>query len=234
MRAFLSFLSLYRYNQKLFDDFVVPEAVDKNLVVNNILLEIGELEVIYPNYDFMKQALGFYSQKQLPVWKALEESLHYEYNPIENYNRTEKWTDTGSGNRTNTLERTQTGKGKDNSTIENTSTGGSSGDNTATNSVSAYNSSQFEPQSKSVTTSSENVTNSTNGSTTSNSETSGTLNDNGTETYNDSNVREGSAKGNIGVTTTQEMIKQQREIVEFNIVDKIVEDIKNRFCLGVW
>lgn len=234
MRAFLSFLSLYRYNQGLFDEFIVPESVDKNLVVNNILLEIGELEVVYPNYDFMKQALKFYSQKQLPVWQALEESLHYEYDPIENYNRVEKWTDTGTGNRTNTLERTQTGKGKDSSTIKNDTSGNNTGDNTTTNSVSAYNSSGFEPQSESINTSSENLHTTTNGSTATSSETSGTLNDNGTETHNESNVREGIAKGNIGVTTTQEMIKQQREIVEFNIVDKIVEDVKNRFCLGVW
>ena len=39
------------------------------------------------------------------------------------------------------------------------------------------------------------------------------------------------AHGNIGVTTTQEMIKQEREISRFNIYDFIIEDFKMRFCI---
>lgn len=42
------------------------------------------------------------------------------------------------------------------------------------------------------------------------------------------------AHGNIGVTTTQEMIKQQRQIELFNIYDIIIEDFKMRFCILVY
>lgn len=41
-------------------------------------------------------------------------------------------------------------------------------------------------------------------------------------------------QGNIGVTTTQQMIKEEREIAEFNLYDYIAEDFKNRFCLMVY
>lgn len=40
--------------------------------------------------------------------------------------------------------------------------------------------------------------------------------------------------GNIGVTTTQQMIKEQREVVEFNIYKRILDDFKNAFCLLIY
>lgn len=40
--------------------------------------------------------------------------------------------------------------------------------------------------------------------------------------------------GNIGVTMTQEMIRQQREVVEFNLYDYILQDFKAQFCVAVW
>ena len=42
------------------------------------------------------------------------------------------------------------------------------------------------------------------------------------------------AHGNIGVTTTQTMIRQQREIDLFNVYDIIIEDFKMRFCILVY
>ena len=43
-----------------------------------------------------------------------------------------------------------------------------------------------------------------------------------------------SESGNIGVTTTQQMIREQREVVEFNLYDYIAKDFKNRFCLQLY
>ena len=38
----------------------------------------------------------------------------------------------------------------------------------------------------------------------------------------------------IGVTTTQELIREQRDIDLFNLYDKIIEDFKMRFCILVY
>lgn len=40
--------------------------------------------------------------------------------------------------------------------------------------------------------------------------------------------------GNIGVTMTQEMIQREREIVEFNLYDYIIQDFKKEFCIMVY
>lgn len=42
------------------------------------------------------------------------------------------------------------------------------------------------------------------------------------------------AHGNIGVTTTQKLIKEQRSIELFNLYDIIIEDFKMRFCILVY
>ena len=40
--------------------------------------------------------------------------------------------------------------------------------------------------------------------------------------------------GNIGTVTTQQMIKEQREIVTFNFYDVMIKDFKERFCVLVY
>lgn len=41
-------------------------------------------------------------------------------------------------------------------------------------------------------------------------------------------------QGNIGITTTQQMIKEEREVSDFSIYDVIVQDFKERFCVIVY
>ena len=41
-------------------------------------------------------------------------------------------------------------------------------------------------------------------------------------------------QGNIGVTSTQQLIREERDVAEFNIYDAISSDFKNRFCVLVY
>ena len=41
-------------------------------------------------------------------------------------------------------------------------------------------------------------------------------------------------QGNIGVTSTQELIQKQREIVQFNFYDYIAQSFKHNFCVMVY
>ena len=86
--------------------------------------------------------------------------------------------------------------------------GGSSGSTTTTGSATAYNSDEFKDTGKNVSS----------GSNTSSSD----------GTYN-SRVH-----GNIGVTTTQQMIEQERRSVEFCMTEYIINDFIDRFCVGVY
>ena len=46
--------------------------------------------------------------------------------------------------------------------------------------------------------------------------------------------RVGRAYGNIGVTTTQQMIEQERKISEFDIDHVIIEEFRHTFCLLIY
>ncbi len=61
------------------------------------------------------------------------------------------------------------------------------------------------------------------------------VNANGAETSIENNSnRTGYIHGNIGVTTTQQMIEEERRVVKFNITDYIIDSFKRRFCLLIY
>ena len=77
-------------------------------------MECAELEILYPDADFMKFAIGAWSQKQLPIWNKLYNTEKLEYNPLENANRTEETNDTTVINESN--------NGNNKSTVDGNST----------------------------------------------------------------------------------------------------------------
>ena len=58
---------------------------------------------------------------------------------------------------------------------------------------------------------------------------------NGAETsVSNSSSHKGHVSGNVGVTTSQEMIEAERKVVRFNIYDYIIQTFQRRFCLLVY
>lgn len=123
----LSPLGLYNWDSSVFDLMRIPDALDKNTLVQNLLAETAELEVLYPNPVVFKNLVGIWSIKQLDIWNRLYKTTQYEYNPIENYNRYETGTDSGTGRTTHsgtdTTTETTTHGGTDGRVV-NTSHGG--------------------------------------------------------------------------------------------------------------
>lgn len=93
MRSSISILGLYQWDSTLFDPLTVPTGIDKQNVVNNILMECAELEVLYSNPDTMKTAIGVWSGLSQSSWNRMQSALAASYDPIENYNRYEDWED---------------------------------------------------------------------------------------------------------------------------------------------
>lgn len=84
----ISILTVWKTDNTIFDDFVVPEGVDKDLVVDSIMLELSELSLIYSDPDTVKYMLGRWSRKQLPVWEKLYKTTQLEYTVTGNYWKT--------------------------------------------------------------------------------------------------------------------------------------------------
>jgi hypothetical protein len=213
---------LYQYSPDIFDLFKLPDGVSLDNVRDNILMELSELELLYPSGTFMKTAIGIWSTKQLPVWEKLYATTNLEYNPIHNYDRTEEWTEEETGNRNESRTQSQESSGESSGTVQN------SGEDTVKSDVSAFNETSYTPKELQTTTlGTENTSSGTAKQTTD-------ITDDTDENNSRNNTRTGRAFGNIGVTTTQQMIEAERNVVKFNIVDYIVEDFKKRFCLLIY
>ena len=44
----ISILGLYNYNTDIFSGFEVPDGMDREPVINEILMQCAELELVYP------------------------------------------------------------------------------------------------------------------------------------------------------------------------------------------
>ena len=203
----LSVLGLYNYDDTLFDNMVVPAGVDKtNVLIPNLLADLAELEVIYPDPEIMKTIIEVWSKKQLPVWSKLMDTVNLEYNPI--YNKDGYYEETETRDLANTNR------------ITDRISGSVTDEGSNTNSVSAFNANDFQNREKDTIENERRE------------EAENTSVSNGTDTGDI--TRERHEYGNIGVTTTQQMIKEEREVVQFNIVNYIIEDFKQRFCVLVY
>lgn len=227
-RGTLSLLGIYKYTGDVLDDLALPDDLepDRQTIVDNLLMETAELEILYPDSWFLKQAIGAWSRKQVRIWQELYETTQYEYNPI--------WNKDGTYIEKETTARDLAGKEKQEGVVTNDATGeatGKSKDNsTADHDVYGFNSSTAAPESKDTMESTGETEQHTN------TNVYGTTKNNAERSEDENVIRElqRTEQGNIGVTTTQQMIKEQRDVVLFNIIDYIVKDFKERFCILVY
>lgn len=138
------------------------------------------------------------------------ETLLLEYNPIENYNssETEEMTTVNTSTTGNENTTTTTSSSESNSTGE------------MMNKISPYDSENFNNNN--------NQTNTTNSSANGTDSTKST--DSGNITANGNTVRTLTRKGNIGVTTTQQMIESEFELRSKNLVFEFLEKV-SKFIL---
>ena len=192
---------LQYYETDLFEFLTFPEGIDKETAIENIMLFCGDNELLYADGNFMRNAIKMWSTKWHFTFDKWVKVLTKEYNPIENYDRMEVWSDSASTSESNSAEAS------DSSTHSLTNQGD----------VSAFNSSSFEPDQSAA----ENGTNNA-------KSISSAKND-----KLDYSFHEGRVHGNIGVTTTQQMIQQELELGRFNIYDEIAIIFAREFTLAL-
>ena len=117
VRSNISVLGLYNFNNGLFDLMECPDDVDKADLVQNIVLECAELETIYPDYDFLRSAIGIWSRSRIGTWQRMADVLLEDYDPFINIKRDEHRTITQtrdlatSGDQSNKVNAYNSGTG---------------------------------------------------------------------------------------------------------------------------
>lgn len=238
MSATMDLIAAYNYDPSILDLMEVPEEIDRGTLIDNLLMETAEREIIYTNLGFLKQAIGSWSKKNNPVWKELYKTTQYEYNPIWNKDGTFTETETrnlkGTDDHTDNLDRTDDLTDKNTRDFQDKETRDL--DNESLNSVYGFNSNTDAPN--------ERVHTDYTGSDTFDHSGTDTFDHTGHQdldrTYKGTTTDTGTVKherveqGNIGVTSTQSLIQEQREVVKLNIIDIIIDDFQKKFCLGVY
>lgn len=217
---------LQKNNQSVFDLLSLPDGIEKDNVVDNIILECGEFETLYSDPYFMRSAIGVWSNKHYKTFEKWIAALNIEYNPLENYDRQEDWTDTGDENtKTKFTDDTKT------ETESSTTSEGSSEQNGNTEDlVSAFDSDSYQESEKHVIDTDEEHADEVNSNTklTNDSEQN-------TEGEKDTiDKHTGRIHGNIGVTTSQQMLQSELDIARFNIIQEITNLFMTELCICVY
>ena len=196
--ATMTLIGIYNVTPNLFEYLDLPNGIDKETVRDNILLKSANFEVLYSNPEFIHDAIKVWSAKWYRTFERWQKALEIEYDPLENYDRREEWTDTGNGK----------------STVEGTTS--DKADVTTEQKVSAYNSDMMRDNVKTTTGSS-----------------SDSSIDN-TNTSETKNIRTGRAHGNIGVTTSQQMLEAELSVARWNLYDHIADLFLSEFVIPVY
>lgn len=105
---------MHLWDEDLFDDITLPIGMDKTTVVNQIMLDNGLLEVVYPEHDLLKGLIKAHFLARQLDYQRLWDAVSQTYNPLYNLDRkntlTEKTerTENTTGNTTsNTNQSTE-------------------------------------------------------------------------------------------------------------------------------
>lgn len=217
MRATLSLLGMLQLAPELISStiFPLPTGLQHEILDPLLLAETAELEILYPEPGTLGTVITAWANARGPAWARMMAALAAEYNPIHNYDRSETWTEErdGESSREGSSERS-TG-----STTTGTDSASLTTDRAGYNSAAAN-----APRSKDISSGSSSTV------------LTGSQEDGWTEdgTSSESSSRSGRISGNIGVTTSQQMIEAELELRRLDIYRLIVQEFKTMFCLGVY
>lgn len=229
MHATLSLNGMLNVYPDLFSGLQVPATVDKDTVVNALLLDTIEFEVLIPNPKIIQQALSIYSVQMLPSWTRYALALGLEYKPLDTDNRNRKLQHQGEDNHSRNLQH----QGTDLSTrIPNlTTTGQNNGQDETIRQVVGFDSAQFQDAEKNTT--SLGTGNTVTSSGTDKTESSNSYTDTDKTNITNSYMVTETLTGRAG-KSAQELVQEEITLAQENVISKIVNDIKEQFCLLVY
>lgn len=228
--AKMTLIGFHNYMKSINDDLFMflktPAGIDKDLLINTILMNGGEFEVLWGDPYFYQNMIGVWSDKWQHTMTKWYEAINAHYDPVENYDRIEDWSDKSSkvstGNSAETNERKEHAVANDYSK----STGSGSTENTR----SAFDASDYQPHDKAASsTSGENVSS---GATAADGKTTSNTKTNSVDAAN--NTHSGRIHGNIGVKTAQSMIGESLELYNWNLYNAIADLFLGEMVIRVY
>ena len=196
--------ALLDYDNSIFDNFASPADPDgvkipEADIIDHIIYKYGDAPLFTPDPAVMKYYIGKWSARRLPIWERFYKAVLAEYDPLNNYDRTEKTTDYLTHGHT--------------VTTDDDLTAGTS----VENQISADNANTYQPDSKAIN--------------------SGKDQRDIKEAHTGIDKRDYDSHvfGNIGVTTSQQMLTAELDLIpRLDVIDMIANDFHDEFNLMIY
>ena len=245
-------------NRSVFDRVVLPDGINKELMVNNIILQAEEKELLYSDPDFLTSAIEVWSRKYYWTFNKWLKAINTEYEPLWNFDRHEEWEDIHQKNSNRDKHGSFDSTSNDSSMVNTHDEGYSDGttqtiydtnvatDQTKENKEAAFNTSTYQEKTKEITdsdtatTGDERNESHSNNNNDSESHASNLHNESGTNQENEGIDEAGNAShtghlyGNIGITSSQQLLESELSVAEFSLYDRISDLFISEFCLMVY
>lgn len=222
MRTIIPIATLYDYDNNIFNDIYI-KGLPKDQLIEHFLLLYGDLTPVYQDPKYLRRHVASVARSLQWTIDHLWEVTQLEYNPIENYDRMESWTDAGAG----TFQKGNVDTEETFNKGSVTTTFGKVSD--STHKVAAFNSSTPE------VANTDNTTDSGSDSQTFGADTSRGSVTNGLDESTTSGTHEGRIHGNIGVTTSQQMLQAEIDLSkDYNFLDEVCKLYADKLLIGVW
>lgn len=212
-----SILALYDYDPEIFQDLYLPKISDLSNVyeiIDNPPELNKDLLIDKILMDCAELSLVYPDpeilKRQIRIWCLTNFKIWADLYGTMLYKYNPIWNKDGSYTDERILNRSDRGSAS--------SQGSNQMNGDIRDNVTGYDTNAYSPNTQQV------------------SDNSGSFNQSGStaDSRDEAEVIKHTEAGNIGVTTTQQMIKEQREVVEFNIYDFITQSFKRQFCVLVY
>lgn len=217
---------MVKYQPTILKKLDLPEGMSEDTMGDYIYMYAGENEVRYSDPDILERLVHTWFTSRKTDFQYMWDALHAEYNPIENYDRHDDFTEEidSTTDRESNVKTTQ--EGEANTEDSSTTTPG----RTTEEQVSAFDSGSYQPAKKIAESGSESAESTSHG--TNNSTTTGE----GTEksVLDQTKKNTGRSHGNIGVTTNQQMIESELQLRRYNLYKTIALEFEDEFTIPIY
>lgn len=238
---------LNRKQKSITDTWTLDSDVfDSEVLLASIVNTGGQFEVLYADPDYFYDMCGYFWRKYKRTFQKWFDAFEIEYNHLENYDRVEEThedtTDAGSLNRKyeNETVLDSATSGTSTRTVDTDTTDNETNSDTTTNTVSAYDASGYSAHDKSEVSGTKGNTgtiDTTDALTTGGTEDATTTVEgtDGSTSANDRDFdRESHIHGNIGVTTSQQMLESELKVQAWSVYQHISDIFCKELLLCVY
>lgn len=194
MQSKITLIGMYNFDNSLFDNLYFPEGIDKELAITRIINKSEEFELVYSDFDYLKDRIGTWGKIWERTFQKWLDALAVKYDPLYNYDRFEESDDDAKSH-------------------SSTSTSASTTSGTE-NKVSAYDADGYSNKEK--------------------VDASANTAQGGVGDADSENHHRAHLYGNIGVTTSQQMLRDELDIATWNLYEHISDLFIEEFCILIY